>query len=268
MNLTRLEARKVIRFNNLLWRCSFYDELLTLPCYEMCFVLNTDAKFMNCAMNFDLDSKEELLNEIPNIEGYFKKRRKPSSIYLSGFDAPEKIENEISTLGYKEIKDEEAIFWGLEYGSLKNRDLNVEGLDIKECRTEDEFAEYLIAASLGYSDFDYTPYASSLSKLFKTHIDGVTQLHFAGYVDDKPVASGSMGICFDTAIWINAAVVPEYRRKGINTRMMLHAITEANKLGADKFYFCTDVDNYGSIGSGKKLGFEEVIRQKMFSKEG
>lgn len=267
MKINQLEARKVIRYNNLLWRCSFYDELVTLPSYEMCFVLHTEAKFMNCAMNLDFSSEKELLGEIPRIEVFFEKRRKPSSIYLTQFDKPSSAEKVLKDAGYKEIKDEEAVFWGLDFNKLENKDHEVQGLTIRECRSKDDVAEYLIAADQGYSDFDYTPYASSFSKLFNSNIDGMTQLHFTGYMDDKPVASGSIGVCFETAIWINAAVIPEYRKRGINTQMMLNSIIEANKIGAQKFYFCTDVDNLGSINSGKKLGFTEAIRQRMFSKE-
>lgn len=268
MKLNNIEARKVVRVNNLLWKCTFYDELVTLPCYDLCFVLNTDVRFMNCAMNFELDDIEEFKSELKYIENYFKKRRKKSSIYLTIHDTPEGIQEVLMKKGYKEIPEEEGVFWGVDKESFVDVGIKVDGLKIKECRTKEDFAQYLIAAKEGYNDFDYTPYASSLSKLFNNTIDGVTQLHFVGMIDGKPVASGTIGICFDMAIWINAAVIPEYRKRGINTAMMIKAIKTAQKIGANKFFYNTDADNIGSIMSGKKLGFTEVIRQKMWGKEG
>ncbi len=266
MKISNLQARKIIRINNLLWRCTFYDELITLPSYDLCFVLHTDAKFMNCAMNFKFIDEKEVLNELEIIEKFYSIRNKPSSLYLCNYDEPREFEKIIKNKGYKEIKEEEAIFWGLNINDIKKKDFNIDEFHIKECRTKDDFAEYLIVAHEGYSDFDYTPFASSFSKLFNTNIDGLTQLHFVGYVGDKAVACGTIGIYLDLAVWINAAVIPKYRIKGINTSMLQNAILETNKLGANSFYFCTDVDNIRSIKSGTNIGFSEVIRQRMFSK--
>ncbi|PIY17933.1 hypothetical protein CO112_03455 [Candidatus Dojkabacteria bacterium CG_4_9_14_3_um_filter_150_Dojkabacteria_WS6_41_13] len=267
MQIDQFEARKIIRANNLLWRCTFYDEFVTLPMYDLCFVLNTDAHFMNCAMNFECEDLKEFEQELHIIEEFYKIRRKDSGIYLSQFDLPRGLELFLQERGYSEIKGEEGVFWGLDYTDLK--EIKYEGLqnlEIRECRTTDEFAQYLIASKEGYNDFDYTPFAASLSKMFNTHVDGITQLHFVGYVNRRPVASGTIGVFFDTALWINAAVIPEYRKRGINTAMMVRAIKEAHKLGATKFYYSTDVDNVGSIKSGINIGFTEVIRQRMYSK--
>jgi len=266
MKIDRYEALKAIRVNNLLWKGTFYDELVTLPCYDLCFVLNTDVHFMNCAMNFDLENLEEFGKGMVTIEEFFRIRRKSSSIYLSQFDEPSGIEEYLLCKGYQKVKGEEAVFLGLSIEDLVDPQKVVIGLEIRECRTKNDLAEYLIAAKAGYNDFDYTPYAASMSKLFNTNVDGITQLHFVGYVNKVPVACGTIGILFDTAIWINAATIPEHRKKGINTAMMVRAIKEANKLGATKFYYCTDVDNFGSIKSGVNIGFTEVVRQRMFSK--
>lgn len=266
MKLDRFEARRVIRANNLLWRCTFYDELITLPSYELCYVLNTDIHFMNCAMNFGVSSLDEFENERDRIETFFRTRRKDSGIYLSEFDTPEGIEELLLDRGYEEIEGEEGVFWGLDAHELKSMQQFPAGLEIRECRTTNDLAQYLIAAKEGYNDFDYTPYAASMSKLFNSNIDGVSQFHFVGMMDGKPVASGTIGVFFDMAIWINAAVIPEYRKRGINTAMMEYAIKEASKSGATKFFFSTDVDNIGSIKSGTRIGFTEVIRQRMFSK--
>jgi GNAT superfamily N-acetyltransferase len=217
-------------------------------------------------MNFELESLDEFETELKRIEEFFRIRRKKSSIYLSQFDVPAGLEEYLLQHGYSEVKGEEGVFWGLSIDELKSRE-TVEGLEIKECKTTDDLAQYLIAAKNGYDDFDYTPYAASMSKLFKTSLDGVSQLHFVGFMNGLPVASGSIGVLFDTAIWINAAVIPAYRKRGINTAMLTHAIKEANKLGATKFYYSTDVDNEGSIKSGTNIGFTEVIRQRMFTKD-
>lgn len=268
MKLDRFEARRVIRANNLLWRCTFYDELITLPSYELCYVLNTDIHFMNCAMNFGIFSLDVFESELDRIESFFRIRRKECGLYLSEFDTPEGIQELLTDRGYAEIKEEEGVFWGLEPSALKSMQQSPSGLKIRECRTTNDLAQYLIAAKEGYNDFDYTPYAASMSKLFNSNIDGVSQFHFVGMMDGRPVASGTIGVFFDMAIWINAAVIPEYRKRGINTAMMAYAIGVASEFGATKFFFSTDVDNIDSIKSGTNIGFTEVIRQRMFTKSG
>lgn len=264
--ISRLEISKVLRVNDLLWRCLFYDELITTPYYSLCFSSSYDLKFMNCALNFNLVENNIIADDLEYIEKFFAQRKRSSNIFLTNFD----LENQnlmslLEEYGYKLDNDEETTVRGLEISNFIEQPIT-DGLDIVEVRTEDQLANYLMCSISGYSTFDYTPLASSISKLYFMHLDGITQLHFVGYMDNKPVASASVGVCCGIAVLVNASVVPEYRKRGINISMMQKRIIEAEKIGANRFYYITEPDNIGSIKSGNKLGFTEVFRQIMYSK--
>jgi ribosomal protein S18 acetylase RimI-like enzyme len=66
---------------------------------------------------------------------------------------------------------------------------------------------------------------------------------------------------------INTAVIPEARRKGIHTALMMQRLVDAKKFGAKVAFYQTDFDNEASIGTGKKIGFEEGFRRRLFVKE-
>jgi len=265
LKINNLVSRKVLRVNNLLWRSMFYDQLLTTPYYDLCFSLDKDYKFTNCAVNLQFSGLDAFRKEVPFIEKYFTSMNKPSSIYLSDFDEPRSLGAELEVLGYKRDEEEDGLVWGLEYDDFNEIKVS-ENIEIVECRTEEQLGEYLLAAHRGYNSFDYTRFASSVSKLFNTHIDGVTQMHYIAYVDNKPVAAASVGICCEIALFVNTAVVPEYRKQGIHTALMQHRIVESHKLGAKQFFYITDVDNVASIGTGGKFGFEKAFRQYMWYK--
>lgn len=258
------QIRKTILGNNLLWRCTFTDELVVTPEYDLTYTFGVDARFMSSCQRINI-SEDNLGKEISQIEHFYKSRNKPPSFYLEPSTNPSTLETVLVERGYYELKAEEEVWWNLD---LNNRfpDYNsVNGLIVAECRNRSQFEDHLKAAVEGYKDFKF--WASLLSKSYRKPLDGVDVYHYVAYLDNIPVSCSTLGIYFDTAYLINTCVIPNYRRRGIHTAMMLKRIDEAKKLGAKIAFYQTDYDNEASIATGKKVGFQEAFRRRIFTKD-
>ncbi len=263
-NLDLSSIRKAIHGNNLLWSCTFFDKLIITPNYELTYSGFTDTKFMSSAQILNIPS-QELETEIRNIEKYYTSKSKPVCIYLDPSTTPLIIEKILLDQGYQEDKSQEEVWWGVELNSVGSEIVPNPDLVIKECISKELFDDHLEAALKGYGDFD--AWAEQLKKNFGKSKPDVKILHYTGYINDEPVSCSSLGVYDDQAYLINTAVVPEHRKKGIHTSMMLQRIEDSKKLGAKIAFYQTDFDNEASIATGRRVGFAEAFRRKLFYKD-
>lgn len=255
--------RKAIYANSFLWKGTFIYELVVLPEYLLWYTKQLDTLFMSSAQG--LSSFDALKANLSGIEDFFKSKNKPTSIYLDPLtDTPETVEF-LTQQGYNEAPDNAEVWWGIDLEEFDPEKIDTTpGLDIKPCLDRKTFDDHLQAALLGYSDFE--SWAVQLSEHFQNKVDGVEISHFVGYMDGKPAACSTVGHYFDFSILINTAVVPEFRRKGIHTSMMLQRLKEAKARGSKYAFYQTETDNEASIATGRKLGFTERFRRKLFTK--
>lgn len=256
--------RQAILGNNLLWRCAFTDELVILPEYDLTYTFGVDQHFMSSCQRINVPA-ENVSQVITQVESFYRQRRKPVSFYLDPSTQPADFVQTLVQYGYQEYQAEEEIWWSFD---LKNSIPNfpaVSGLKIVECRQRQQFEDHLHAAMAGYQDFKF--WASLLSKSFRKSLDGVDVIHYVAYKDNLPVSCSTLGIYLDIAFLINTAVVPAYRRQGIHTQMMLRRLQDAQSLGAKIAFYQTDFDNDASIATGRKVGFSEAFRRRLFTKD-
>lgn len=207
---------------------------------------------------------DHLSQELDLIEDFYRQRHKPATIQLDPATLPHDLEQELVRRGYKEFKKEEEVWWDLDLTQAIQLP-PTKGLEIVECRKREHFEDHLEAAMKGYKDFKF--WASLLSKSYRRPGDGINVVHYVGYMDNQPVSCASLGTYFDIALFINVAVVPEYRKKGIHTSLMLRRIKDGLELGAKLAYYQTDFDNLASIATGKKVGFKEAFRRRVYYKD-
>lgn len=256
--------RKAIHGNNLLWRCTFTDEMVSTPFYDLTYTFGVDAKFMSSAQRLSIPTNK-LNSELDLIEKFYFQRNKPVSIQIDPATSPSNLETILKERGYKEFQKEEEVWWYYDLIHESPKLDIIRGLEIIECKKREHFEDHLKAAMKGYEDFKF--WASLLSKSFRKPIDGINVVHYVGYMDNQPVACASLGTYFEIAFFINVAVIPEYRKRGIHTSMMLRRIKDSLELGAQVAYYQTDFDNLASIATGKKVGFKEAFRRRVLFKD-
>ncbi|MBN2100787.1 GNAT family N-acetyltransferase [Candidatus Dojkabacteria bacterium] len=263
--MNRLRYRKIIHSYILIFGSFFLDEVVRHPNYDLVYTLDDNYGYFNCAMNLNL-GKDSVDDEIQKIEKYFKIRQKSPSISVEQSSRPDNLEALLLKRGYINDPSENVVLWTK---SLPGKDV-VYNDKVKFSIAYDfgAFQDYLYVANEAWSDiFDYTHYASSLSKLFTKVYDGVTSMHIVGYVDDNIVCSSTLALYLDMAHLVNISVLPDFRRQGIGSEMIKYASGEALKKKASEIYICIDEKDEPGSGLLNKLGFDPEIKQTIFTKK-
>jgi ribosomal protein S18 acetylase RimI-like enzyme len=85
--------------------------------------------------------------------------------------------------------------------------------------------------------------------------------HFVGYLDDEPIAAGTLSVSkYGTRI-DNIGTKTDYLRKGFGSMITLHLMHEAKRLGYK--FCCLDASSEG-LQMYKKLGFIECYESKIY----
>lgn len=264
MTIDNQTIHTAIHGNNLLWSCAFIDELVITPHYDLTYSSFTSTKFMSSAQKINIpDSAIE--NKIADVETFYTSKSKPISIYLDPAAQPNNLESILLAKGYQEDKSQEEVWWAINLDKFTTSLLANPDVTIVECTSRELFDDHIIAALRGYTDFQ--TWADQLSKNFGKTRPEVRIIHYVGYIDKQPVTCSTLGIYQEQGYLINTAVVPEHRKKGIHTTMMLRRIQDCQRFGVKLGFYQTDYDNEASIATGHKVGFTESFRRKLYFKD-
>lgn len=91
--------------------------------------------------------------------------------------------------------------------------------------------------------------------------------YFHGYVAEifgKVIGYVGLSVVFDTADLLLVAVVKEYRKQGLASRLISYGFDLAVKLGAKRVMLEVETTNEAAINCYKKLGFEIVSERKNY----
>lgn len=256
--------RKIIHSYALIFRKHFLDEMVQHPNYSLLYTLDDESAFFNSAININL-TLSNLEEELDYIERYFKLRRKKPCICIEESTRPVDLEIVLKRRGYEYVPKENCVMW---VKALKDKSISTnKEVEFKIVEDYETFQDYLFIASKGWKDqFDYSKYASSLSKQYSKSFDGVTTFHILGYMNSKPICSSTLGFYFDMAHLINISVFEKYRRKGIASAMINYASELSQKNDIKNIYIDIDEKDIPGTKLLEKNGFTKIIQQKMYIK--
>jgi len=86
--------------------------------------------------------------------------------------------------------------------------------------------------------------------------------------DGRIIAYLSAQLIFDEAHIGNVAVLPDYRRRGLATKLLKHLFKRCAKAGINNFTLEVSVSNTAAIGLYAAHGFEEKGLRKRYYKNG
>jgi GNAT superfamily N-acetyltransferase len=253
-------GRQAISANNLLWSCTFFDELEIRQFGELTYTKYTSLKFPSSAQNLNIKNIDE---DIKDTQTFYARREKPVSFYLDPFTNPANLSEELVKREFQEDHSEEEIWWGIGLNQFTNFP-QTPGLTINICDTKEKFDDHIKVTLQAYEHFD--DWANKLLENFGKNKPGLKVIHYVGYMNNIPVACSTLGIYQKLGILINTAVIPQYRRKGIHTSLMQQRLKDSKQQGAEIAFYQTDYNNEASIATGQKLGFTESFRRKLFYK--
>lgn len=121
--------------------------------------------------------------------------------------------------------------------------------------------------TLQHAVFDFD--LQNVKKLFPVvHLDGEILpiiRHYLAFVDDQPVAAGTVTCKDDVASISNLCTADEYRRQGIATRLLYHMLQEAHQ---DGFTIAMLYSTAQAFQLFQKCGFEIYTQRQWFLQPG
>lgn len=115
-------------------------------------------------------------------------------------------------------------------------DLDIRGAD---ARNSDELIEVFIKAHSGDADDLYGELSPAYVECLERSLGRPDTWHYVGYLGDEPVAVASMARWHDHMGLYNAAVLPDFRRRGFGTAMLWHRVRQGAAFGATTFFLQT-----------------------------
>ena len=92
-------------------------------------------------------------------------------------------------------------------------------------------------------------------------------LFYVAYAGEELAAQAGLIISFDEADVVNVAVKPEYRKKGIASKLLTELMKAGNARGIKNFTLEVRAGNQAAIALYEKLGFKTEGIRKSFYRE-
>ena len=246
MELTKQEIRDSIIAENL------FVQLFKNRTYPITdkYILSNDIQ----AINLDLVEVEKEIEEL-------EKKYKPSGKCCFTLDAstsPQNLKTTLISKGYIQDSEYDDIWWFIDLIKYTET-LSNQVAKLSEIIKLAELERLLENTELAW-------WVDVFGNCLVNKRESLTTKVYVGQIEEE-VVSTYISACYkDFAIYKGAEVMENYRRQGINTQMMHQFLLDATKSGCKWVIYQTSSTNIASIGTGKKLGFEEAFRRECYCK--
>jgi len=182
----------------------------------------------NCVMQARFP-RDEADRRVREILGLFKSQGLPLSWYVAPSSEPVHLGEILKAEGM--VLYSSPVGMTIDLGRVRDDLPTPEELSISRVSDMRSSADFCSVLGAGF-EFP-SDVAESLMKLDAAHgfEEGNTRTDYVGYVEGKPVASTMMHLLPESAGIYCVATIPEMRKKGIATAMLLRALQDAKAKG-------------------------------------
>lgn len=214
--------------------------------------MGIDNQFFNLVLTTNL-TEDALIAIIPEIEAFFKEQQVPWTWTVFPFSEPAKLVDILQLHGMQEI--ESFTVMGMELAD--HIQLSIPSVSVLEVKNSIDFDKWSIPLQEGFESTEEKTW--QFRKLTESipYGDGNNFHHYVLYIDNAPIAAGTVSLHKGNARLDNIAVRPAYQKNGFGTALTNHMLFEAKRLGAK--YCFLDASHEGA-GIYKKLGFRNIIQ--------
>ncbi|MHA1558359.1 MAG: GNAT family N-acetyltransferase [Alphaproteobacteria bacterium] len=186
-------------------------------------------------------NEDNLDREIDKIINEFKNQ--PFAWWIGSSSKPDNLSKFLLTRGFEIESTEHAMICDFKnFGVARTKKLNIE--IVEDINKMNDFISIISPYDKSAEYFYKKLKSPSLSKKEKL---------FVGYVDGRPITTGTLYIDFDTVGIFNLITLEEERKKGYGTDMMCFLIDYAKKAGIS--YASLSASSDSGFRIYKRLGF-------------
>ncbi len=220
-------------------------ELIRIPGFTIVNSGLPDDTF-NVVLDADFSSAEAN-KKILEVTNYFTQKNIPFSWWVSPFDKPDDLPEQLERNGYQNTENNTAMYFDLD--AWNGHASSIPQLEI--IRAKDEKTLHDFALVLANDEAAFKKYFSWIASIL-TDDDPIE--YYVGYVNDKPVVRGLS--CYFAQVaglhWLSTA--PDERRKGYGAAMQQYRLKRAKELGYHIAVLQASSEGYSLY---QRLGYKE-----------
>lgn len=265
--LNNNSIHEAIRANNLVYELMYYNELINEPNYQLTWMEEADLAYYNCAQAIDRFSPQ-LVKE---VEDFYNKKGLQPAFYIDP-DSPKELLNHLKENGYREIQNEEESWQYLDLTTIQDDidpkqylKIDPKTVTVVEVKPEGDYFDEFIRIDSECNELTPEISANLKRNLTEKQAEEVKNTLFLCLVDRVPVATASVGINNEIAIFAEGATLPDYRRKGLYTYLLAKSVEHSISNGAKKAYLIAEIDAYSNATS-QKVGFKHAFNRQYWQK--
>ncbi len=223
------------------------------------FLSHISLPFFNCVIFYDFDPKN-LEKQIRDFIKYGRSK-KTSLLWLIGPSSkPQSISSLLEENSFK--YDDNMISMAIEINDIKDNLKHIDGLEIELADSRKKLKKWVHACLRGFDENGKN--FSSIYEFERSLGYGKTLpwIRFTGIIDGEAVATSAIFMGSEAAGLDNITTVPDWRKKGVGTSMVTHALKFSQSLGYNiGILQASDMgyNLYHKLGFKKYYEFKEYI---------
>jgi GNAT superfamily N-acetyltransferase len=253
----------LLRANNRVWAALYYDELVETPAFQLTAMAGADAGYYNCA--------QAVTNADPAtldaVEAFYQARGLPPAFYLDPDSAPG-LEEHLVSRGYQETCAEEERCLVHDAARLPPPGslLRLPPDRVRLAHLggpEDPLFGAFLHVDGAANDLPARIVDRLAANLRSPAPPGVELRCLLALVDGEPAASCLVGLHEEYALFAECGTLPEHRRRGLFSALVLSGLALARGRGAGTALL-TAAASAHSVPAAQGVGFRLLCTRRYF----